>query len=133
MRRNIVVLAVIASFGVGAFAMNATAGVQRGGATLAQRVSDLEDRADKQARAIAALREDISQQKGTIQRLLDFRTRVTRWQNQVEHRISKLNPRGVYTGPVDNSQVQVGGDPQGCGGRVAEWNATAKSLGCAIP
>ncbi len=116
MRRNIVLLAVIASFGVGAFAMNATAGVQRGGATVTQRVADLEERADKQARAIADLRKDITQQRGTIQRLLDFRTRTTRWINQVQQRISKLNPRGVYTGAVDNSQVKVGGDPQGCGG-----------------
>ncbi|HEY6568078.1 MAG TPA: hypothetical protein VI341_11240 [Actinomycetota bacterium] len=134
MRKNIVLLAVIASLGVGFVAMNAGAEtVDRGGATLSQRVDDLEQRVDKQARAIAALRAADVRQDRTIDRLLEFRTSTNRWRAAINRLTSKLHGQGVYTGPVDNGQVQVGRKPEGCEGQVAKWNETAKSLGCVSP
>lgn len=134
MHKNIVLLAVIASLGVGFVAINAGAQtVDRGGATLAQRVTDLEERADRQARAIGALQTENDQQDRTIDRLLEFRTNTNRWRAAINRLTSKLHGRGIYSGPVDNGQVQVGGSPNGCEGQVAKWNDTAKSLGCVTP
>lgn len=134
MRKNIVVLGVIAMVGVSAVAFNAGAEtVDRGGATLAQRVAELEHRADRQARAIDALQAENTRQQKLITVLLKFRTQIERWKVRINRATSKLNGHGVYRGPVDNSQVQVGHDPQGCEGQVARWNDTARSLGCVSP
>ena len=134
MRKNIVLLAVIASLGVGFVAINAGAEpANRGGATLSQRVADLEERADRQARAIGALQTENNQQQRTINRLLEFRTNTNRWRTAINRLTSKLHGKGIYSGPVDNSQVQVGNDPNGCEGQLAKWNDTAMSLGCASP
>jgi hypothetical protein len=130
MRKNIVVLAVIASLGVGIFAVSAGASAQRGGVTLAQRVTVLEKRADRQARAIGALQTENAQQQRAIKQLLAFRSNTNRWRDNIDRLTSKLRDHGTYTGPIDNSQVQVGHDPSGCEGQVARWNDTAKSLGC---
>jgi hypothetical protein len=134
MRKNIVLLAVIASLGVGFVAINAGAEpVDRGGATLAQRVAELEDRADRQAQAIGTLQNENDQQARQIKGLLAFRTNTNRWRTAINRLTSKLHGRGVYSGPVDNGQVQVGSSPRGCEGQVAKWNDTAKSLGCVTP
>jgi hypothetical protein len=134
MRKNIVLLAVIASLGVGFVAINAGAEpVDRGGATLAQRVADLEERADRQAQAISALQNENDQQDRQINQLLAFRTNTNHWRTAINRLTSKLHGRGIYSGPVDNGQVQIGADPNGCEGQVAKWNDTAKSLGCVTP
>jgi hypothetical protein len=133
MRKNIVLLAVIASLGVGFVAINAGAEtVDRGGA-LAQRVAELEDRADRQAQAIGTLQNENDQQEHKIHQLLAFRTSTNRWRTAINRLTSKLHGHGVYSGPVDNGQVQVGSDPNGCEGQVAKWNDTAQSLGCVTP
>lgn len=131
MRRNIIVLVVVASIGIGGFAVSAAAHGQRGGATLAQRVTALEKRADRQERAIHALQTENAQQQKAIQGLLAFRTATNRWKAKIAVLTSKLKGHGVYVGPVDNSQVQVGHGAAACRGQIARWNATAKSLGCA--
>jgi uncharacterized coiled-coil protein SlyX len=134
MRKNIVVLAVIASLGVGVLAMNAGADTARGGpGELGQRVTELENRADRQRRAIDSLRSEVAKQQRKIRNLLSFRTATNRWIARIDMRTSKLRNRGVYTGPVDNGQVQLGGDPADCTGQVARWNASGGALGCVPP
>jgi hypothetical protein len=130
MRRNVVLLAVLASFVIGAVAMNAAAGTKRGGATLTQRVTVLEDRADRQAREIDALQTENEKQSNTIQRLLSSRAQTKRALQKLNRLTSRLNGQGVYSGPVDNGQVQMGNDTGGCESLPAQWNATAQSLGC---
>ena len=102
-------------------------------AGLAQRVTALEASAERQARAIDSLRAENRRQDRAIQRLLRFRTAANERIGALERRTSKLSGRGVYSGPVDNGQVQLGGDPAGCAGQVAEWNAAGTSLGCVPP
>jgi uncharacterized coiled-coil protein SlyX len=133
MRRNLVLLAVIAMVGVAAFAFNAGADTVDRGRTLGQRVTELENRADRQARAIDTLQAENNKQAKRIAGLVAFREDIRRWKAHINQLTSKLNGRGVYTGPVDNGQVQVGNDPDNCGGQVAEWNDTAMSLGCVTP
>ena len=134
MRKNIVVLAVIASLGVGVLAMNAGADTARGGpGELGQRVTELENRADRQRRAIDSLRSEVAKQQRKIRNLLSFRTATNRWIARIDMRTSKLRNRGVYTGPVDNGQVQLGGDPADFTAHVARWNSTGGALGCVPP
>jgi hypothetical protein len=130
MRKNVVLLAVIAGLGIVVVAMDAGADTDRGGATLGQRVSDLEDRADHQAHAIRALRKENAQQQTQIAGLRKFKKETLDWKKGVTNKISKLRASGRYVGPVDNGQVQVGQGAAACGGLLARWNATAKSLGC---
>ena len=75
MRKNVVLLAVIASLGIAVVAMDAGADTPRGGATLSQRVADLEDRADRQAHAIAELRTENARQQTQIAALTKFKKR----------------------------------------------------------
>ncbi|MGH2630697.1 MAG: hypothetical protein ACRDHI_09090 [Actinomycetota bacterium] len=134
MRKNIVVLAVIASLGVAGLAMNAGADTARGGpGELGQRVTELENRADHQRRAIDSLRSEVAKQQRKITKLMAFRTATNRWIARIDQRTSKLRNRGVYTGPVDNGQVQLGGDPAECTGQIAKWNASGGALGCETP
>ena len=134
MRKNIVLLAVIAMVGVAAVAFNAGAEtVERGGATLAQRVTELENRADRQARAIHTLQAENRRQDQAIDGLVAFRQDIRRWKAHINRLTSKINGRGVYTGPVDNGQVQLGQEAGDCGGQPAKWNSTGGSLGCVTP
>jgi hypothetical protein len=133
MRKNFVLLAVIAMVGVAAFAFNAGADTVDRGGTLGQRVTELENRADRQARAIDTLQAQNRRQGKMIAGLLAFRKDIRDWKGHINELTSKLNGHGVYTGPVDNGQVQVGNDPDNCGGQIAEWNDTAMSLGCVTP
>ena len=79
MRKNVVLLAVIASLGLAVVAMDAGADTPRGGATLSQRVADLEDRADRQAHAIAELRTEKARQQTQIAALMKFKKETLRW------------------------------------------------------
>ncbi len=133
MHRTIASLVVLASLVIGAFAFSAFAEDRGGGRTLAQRVTALEASAERQARAIDSLRAENRQQDRAIQRLLRFRTAANERIAALERRTSKLSGRGVYSGPVDNGQVQLGADPAGCAGEVAEWNGAGTSLGCVPP
>jgi len=131
--RTIASLVVLASLVIGAFAFTAIAEDRGGGQSLAQRVTALEASAERQARAIDSLRAENRQQDRAIQRLLRFRTAVNERIAALERRTSKLSGRGVYSGPVDNGQVQLGADPADCAGQVAEWNGAGTSLGCVPP
>ena len=133
MHRTIASLVVLASLVIGAFAFTAFAEDRGGGQNLAQRVTALEASAERQARAIDSLRAENRQQDRAIRRLLTFRTAANDRLAALERRTSKLSGRGVYNGPVDNGQVQLGADPAGCAGEVAEWNAAGTSLGCVPP
>jgi hypothetical protein len=130
MRKNVVLLAVIASLGIAVVAMDAGAETPRGGATLSQRVADLEDRADRQAHAIAELRTENARQQTQIAALTKFKQETLRWKAGITKKTSKLRSTGRYVGPVDNGQVQVGQGASACANQLARWNATAKSLGC---
>ena len=129
MHRNIASLSVLASLVIGAFAFTAFA-EDRGGTSLGQRVTALEASAQRQHRAIDGLREENREQQRLIQRLLRFRTDANERIAVLERRASKLSGGGVYSGPVDNAQVQLGAEPAGCAGQVAEWNGAGTSLGC---
>lgn len=131
MHRSMVALAVSAGLVIGAFAFTAVA--EDRGRTLAQRVSALEASAERQRRAIDDLREENADQQQQIKRLLRFRTEANERLAVLGRRTSKLSGRGVYSGPVDNGQVQLGGDPADCAGEVAEWNGAGTSLGCQPP
>ena len=109
--------------------MDTGAETLRGGATLSQRVADLEDRADRQARAIAELRTENARQQTQIAALTKFKETL-RWKAGITKKTSKLRSTGRYVGPVDNGQVQVGQGASACANQLARWNATAKSLGC---
>ena len=119
MHRNIASLSVLASLVIGAFAFTAFA-EDRGGTSLGQRVTALEASAQRQHRAIDGLREENR----------DFRTDANERIAVLERRASKLSGGGVYSGPVDNAQVQLGAEPAGCAGQVAEWNGAGTALGC---
>jgi hypothetical protein len=138
MSRQLTALIVTAGLVVGALAFSATAedrgATERGGgATLTQRVTTLEESAERQRRAIETLREDLRAQHRQIRKLLRFREQANERIAVLERRASKLTGRGVYAGPVDNGQVQLGNDPASCQGQVAEWNAAGTSLGCVPP
>jgi len=133
MQTRTVSLVALASLAIGAFSFNAGADTGERGATIAQRVSALEESADRQRRAIESLREENQQQRRQIKQLLAFRTDTNERLARLGHRTSKLNGQGVYAGPVDNGQVQLGGDPTECAGEVAEWNGAGSSLGCVPP
>jgi hypothetical protein len=130
MKRNGVTLVILVSLAIGVVAFHAGAGTTDRGRTLEQRVTTLEASADRQRRAIDDLRADNRQQQRLIARLLRFRADANDELARYERRTSRLNGQGVYDGPVDNGQLQLGGDPASCEGRVAEWNAVGTSLGC---
>jgi hypothetical protein len=117
---------------VGAFTLGAVA-EDRGGASLTQRVMALEASAERQRRAIDTLREDVREQRRKIAKLTRFRVDANERLARLERKASKLTGRGTYTGPVDNTQVQLGAEPSGCAGAVAEWNSAGTSLGCVPP
>ena len=126
-------IVVLTSLVVGAFGFNAIAETTSTGRTLAQRVTSLEASAERQRRAIDSLRDENAQQQLQIRRLLAFRTDANERLATLDRRTGKLSGRGVYSGPVDNHQVQIGADPAECAGEVAKWNATGSSLGCVLP
>ncbi len=131
MSKQLTALLVLASLVIGAFAFNAVA--EDRGQTLAQRVSALEASAERQRRAIESLRDENREQHRQIRRLLRFRAEANERLGALERRTGRLNGRGVYAGPVDNGQVQLGDDPASCQGQVAEWNGAGTSLGCVLP
>jgi hypothetical protein len=131
MRRIMVPLVVVASLLIGSLAVGAIA--QDRGRTLAQRVSALEASAERQRRAIDSLREENAEQRRQIRRLLRFRTDTNERLAVLGRRTTKLNGHGVYSGPVDNGQVQLGSEPAECAGEIAEWNGAGTSLGCVPP
>jgi hypothetical protein len=131
MSKQLTALLVLASLVIGAFAFNALA--EDRGQTLAQRVTALEASAERQRRAIENLRDENREQHRQIRRLLRFRADANERLGALERRTGKLNGRGVYGGPVDNGQVQLGADPASCQGQVAEWNGAGTSLGCVPP
>lgn len=133
MHKNIVALIMLASLAVGGLAFNAVAGTPDRGTTLEQRVTVLEESADRQRRAIEGLREESVEQQKLIAKLLRFRTDANEQLAELERRTVRLSGQGVYSGPVDNGQLQLGAEPVACGGEVAEWNAAGTSLGCGPP
>ena len=133
MRKQTVGSAVIVSLLVGGFALNALAETSTRGRTLEQRVAALEASAERQRRAIDALREDNEDQQRLIRRLFRFRNDTNERLTVLEHRTSKLGGQGLYSGPIDNGQLRLGADPAGCAGEVAEWNGVGTSLGCVPP
>ena len=130
MHKQTVGLAVIASLLVGAYAFNALAATTSRGRTLEQRVTALEASAERQRRAIESLREENQDQQQQIRRLLRFRTDTNERLQALDRRTSKLGGQGLYSGPVDNGQIELGADPVACAGQVAEWNGAGTSLGC---
>lgn len=126
------VLVVLASLAVGALAVNAGAHTSERG-TLEQRVAVLEESADRQRRAIEGLREENEQQQKLVAKLLRFRTDANEQLAALARRAARLSGQGIYSGPVDNGQLQLGPEPVACAGEVAEWNATGTSLGCVPP
>lgn len=90
----------------------------------------MEDRADRQAHAIAELRTENARQQTQIAALTKFKKETLRWKAGITKKTSKLRSTGRYVGPVDNGQVQVGQGASACANQLARWNATAKSLGC---
>lgn len=133
MTRNILASAVLAGLIVGALAFNAVAGSAERGTTLEQRVTVLEESADRQRRAIEGLRQENEEQQKLIAKLLRFRTAANEQLTVLERRSGRLSGTGVYSGPVDNGQLQLGVEPASCAGEVAEWNAAGTSLGCVPP
>ncbi len=133
MRRKMVALMALASLAVGALAFNAGAGTAERGTTLEQRVAVLEESADRQRRAIEGLREENQLQQKLIAKLLRFRTDANDQLAALERRTARLSGQGIYSGPVDNGQLQLGTEPAACVGEVAEWNAAGTSLGCVPP
>lgn len=93
----------------------------------------LEASADRQRRAIASLRDEIQRQQKQIATLLKFRTNANQRLDAIDRRTMRLDNRGVYGGPVDNGQVQLGDNPAQCNGEIVEWNAAGTSLGCVPP
>ena len=93
----------------------------------------LEASADRQRRAIEGLREENQQQQKLIAKLLRFRTDANDHLAALERRTARLSGQGIYSGPVDNGQLQLGPEPAACAGDVAEWNAAGTSLGCVPP
>ena len=129
MRKNVVLLAVIASLGIAVWPWT------QGPKPLAVEPrcpsgADLEDRADRQAHAIAELRTENARQQTQIAALTKFKKETLRWKAGITKKTSKLRSTGRYVGPVDNGQVQVGQGASACANQLARWNATAKSLGC---
>lgn len=130
MAKYVASMLVVGSLVVGAFAFQAVAETTSRGQTLGQRVRALEASAERQRRAIESLRDENAQQQRQIKRLLGFRTDTNEQLTILTKRTRKLSAHGVYSGPVDNRQVQLGADPAECAGKVAEWNANGSSLGC---
>jgi outer membrane murein-binding lipoprotein Lpp len=130
MHKQTVGLVVIASLLVGGFAFNALAASTSRGRTLEQRVTALEASAERQRRAIESLREESADQQQQIRRLLRFRTETNERLQALDRRTSKLGGQGLYSGPIDNGQIELGADPVACAGQVAEWNGAGTSLGC---
>ena len=131
MRRNTTSLLVLVSLVVGVFAFNAGADTtERGGSSIGERVIALEESAERQHRAIEALRRDNVRQQNQIEKLLQARTQANGKIARLLRKAEKLNENGVYGGPVDNGQIELGGDPSECAGDIAEWNSTGSSLGC---
>ena len=93
-------------------------------------MTDLEDRADRQAHAIAELRTENARQQTQIAALTKFKKETLRWKAASRRRPRSCVRQGRYVGPVDNGQVQVGQGASACANQLAQWNATAKSLGC---
>jgi hypothetical protein len=133
MQRNVVAVMVLVCLALGVFAFNAGAdSAYRGGPSLEERVTRLEESADRQRRAIETLRaENAAQQQ--IQRLLRFRRDASDRLAVFDRRTVRLDARGIYGGPVDNGQIQLGDAPTNCAGRIAKWNAPGRSLGCVRP
>lgn len=130
MHKQTVGLVMVASLLVGAFAFNALAASTSRGRTLEQRVTALEASAERQRRAIESLREESADQQQQIRRLLRFRTDTNERLQALDRRTSKLGGQGLYSGPIDNGQIELGADPVACAGQVAEWNGAGTSLGC---
>lgn len=130
MHKQKVGLVVIASLLVGGFAFNALAASTSRGRTLEQRVTAIEASAERQRRAIESLREESEDQLRLIRRLFRFRTETNERLQALDRRTSKLGGQGVYSGPIDNGQIELGADPVACAGQVAEWNGAGTSLGC---
>jgi hypothetical protein len=133
MAKYLASMLVVGSLVVGAFAFQAVAETTSRWQTLGQRVRGLEASAERQRRAIESLRDENAQQQRQIRRLLGFRTDTNEQLTILTKRTRRLSARGVYSGPVDNGQVQLGADPAGCEGKVAEWNANGSALGCVPP
>jgi hypothetical protein len=130
MHKQTVGLVMVASLLVGAFTFNALAASTSRGRTLEQRVTALEASAERQRRAIESLREESADQQQQIRRLLRFRTDTNERLQALDRRTSKLGGQGLYSGPIDNGQIELGADPVACAGQVAEWNGAGTSLGC---
>jgi hypothetical protein len=130
MHKQTVGLVMVASLLVGAFTFNALAASTSRGRTLEQRVTALEASAERQRRAIESLREESADQQQQIRRLLRFRTDTNERLQALDRRTTKLGGQGLYSGPIDNGQIELGADPVACAGQVAEWNGAGTSLGC---
>jgi hypothetical protein len=121
---------VVATLLVGAFAFNAIAATTDRGRTLEQRVTALEASAERQRRAIESLREENQDQQPLIRHLLHFRADTNDRLDALDRRTSRLGGQGLYSGPIDNGQLELGADPVACAGQLAEWNGAGTSLGC---
>jgi hypothetical protein len=130
MRRQTAASVMVATLLVGAFAFNAIATTTDRGRTLEQRVTALEASAERQRRAIESLREENQDQQQLIRHLLHFRADTNDRLDALDRRTSKLGGQGLYSGPIDNGQLELGADPVACAGQVAEWNGAGTSLGC---
>jgi hypothetical protein len=93
-------------------------------------VTALEASAERQRRAIESLREENQRQQRLLRSLLRFRADANDRLEALDRRTSKLGGQGLYSGPIDNGQLELGADPVACAGQVAEWNGAGTSLGC---
>jgi hypothetical protein len=130
MRRQTAASVMVATLLVGAFAFNAIATTTDRGRTLEQRVTALEASAERQRRAIESLREENQDQQQLIRHLLHFRADTNDRLDALDRRTSRLGGQGLYSGPIDNGQLELGADPVACAGQLAEWNGAGTSLGC---
>ena len=73
-----------------------------------------------------AMRTDIATHASQCVECADYRRRL----QALDRRTSKLGGQGLYSGPIDNGQIELGADPVACAGQVAEWNGAGTSLGC---
>ena len=118
-----VVSAVILSAGMFAAA---TAQVDDAGPieSLRRRVKELEDRAERQRRALVDLRNENADQQGDIDVLIAFRDNTNNSIQYLLDRSVQMEPDGTYTGPIRANQVSS----LVCHSRDAVWQQG--SLGC---
>lgn len=110
LHKNMLALVVIASLAVGALAVNAVLTPASEGPH-SGRVAVLEESAGRQRRAIEGLREEYEQQQKLVAKLLRFRTDANEQLAALARGAARLSGQGIYSGPVDNGQLQLGSEP----------------------